>query len=182
MDEPTEVSQHPGWTLNIALTITDIMLFDRAVWGYKAAARLVPRILLAGSVVFAVVAMEKLEYTSRYDTKVIGFTLLIAYAIYRLLWLFYDRIYYMNLYPEDSERLAPYEIRITKDGVSAEGKFSSSTVRWPGVKDILCQERAVYLVTKAGTGLILPYRFLPAGVTPKEFIRVLRSFKECART
>ena len=181
MDEIAEPQQHPGWTLNFDLTVDDMIAYHRAVRHYKLAVRLVPRFLMAVSAFFAAVMMSKFEYASDYDTKIFGFTLFIAYVIYRLFWLLFDKIYYRNLYPEGSVYLAPRKLSITKDGISSEQENFLTTIRWPGVSEIICGERAVHLITVDGAGLIVPYRVLPPDVTPKEFIRVLRSFRECVR-
>jgi hypothetical protein len=180
MDEPTEVSQHPGWTFNFDLTVEELIQFNRAACRNMRAG-LVQFILLIASSYFSGIIVTRLGFGSAEAMKGFLFYVVLTVVVYIFTAKLYARVYYRNMWPEGSPALAERRMIITAEGVTVEQEFSSGITRWPAITQIVPDEQAVYLMISSNTGYTIPYRVLPPEVVPAEFLRVLRSFKECAR-
>lgn len=180
MDEMTQAPQHPGWLLDFDLKIEELMRFNRVACR-NSQSWLIQIMLLFVCAYFAGEISTQLGYGSGEDTKGLFLSIAIMAALYVFTMKLYSKIFYRNHWPEDSAALAQRRMSITVECVSTEQAYSSDIVQWPGITRIIPDETAVYLMLGSGMGYTIPYRVLPSDVTPSEFLRVLRSFKECAR-
>lgn len=181
MDEPIQTPQHPGWILHFDLTIDELIRFSRAA-SRSTRSGLMHLILLFVCTYFTGVIATKLGFGSGDASNRFLFYVAIMVVLYSIATKFYGTIYYRNYWPEGSAALAQRQMALTAEGISVKQEYSSSLMRWPAITQIVPDETALYLMTGSGTGYTIPYRALPAGVDPAEFIHVLRSFKECAKT
>ena len=180
MDEIAKSQQHPGWTLTFDLTVEELMRFNRMACR-TARSGFISFVLLLVCAYFAAEISIRGDSASGLTTEGFMLTIAVMAGLYVMASMLYSKIYYRNYWPEGSAVLAPRQMSITAEGVLLEQQYSSGRMQWPAITQIIPDETAIYLMMGKGNGLVIPYRVLPADVTPAGFIKVLRSFKECAK-
>jgi hypothetical protein len=179
MDQMAQSEGQPGYLqFPVKLSLEDMIAYNRLCCKGQRSTWLMYYLLFIGCAFFVGMISCALHIGSNLDIAAFWLNLLGTLALYILVARFYSRIYYRTLWPESSHVRAEKMMTFSIDGLYTENKDSAGVVRWPLIKNIIRGKTAFYLMLDSRQGYVVPYKALPAGLTPDQFEQDLKIFRE----